>query len=72
MKHPIAWHQQNVKNMKSSLPRMREEIEEKRRALSHLETEIGYREIQIDNAIKLGKPDFDEERFCPRAKVNPQ
>ncbi len=59
----VSWHKKCLKNMKSSLIRRVNELEDVKRKAKILKEEIDFYEYQIEEAEKMGKEKFDEERF---------
>lgn len=68
MRQPISWHQKNQVARRSSLHRMKEEINRKQADYDRLASDIEFQEYQIQTAIKENKDSFDPETYCTRRK----
>ena len=58
------WYQEALKNSESCAMRDKQEIEQLQKRLNELEKRNQFRKIQIEEAIKQGKKEFDADRFC--------
>jgi len=62
--HSIAWHEDCLKNMKIGLQDHQKQLERLQETIRAAEQNIALTERQIARAKKLGKAEFDPERFC--------
>ena len=63
MKHLVSWHEECLKNMKLTLEREREYIDNLKRKADDLESSVNFYQAQVTKA-KLSKKDgFDREKF---------
>ena len=62
--HSITWHEDCLKNMKISLQYYQTQLERLQGTIRAVEQNIALAERQIARAKKLGKAEFDPERFC--------
>jgi uncharacterized protein (DUF3084 family) len=69
MKMPITWHENNLKNRRSSLQRKTEELQRLQASIDASEKELVELEAQIVYAKRLGKDGFDEEKFMKKSKA---
>jgi hypothetical protein len=69
MKHPIAWHEENLKNFNASLDAKRKELARITDEVFRMEQESDFRGVQIGQARCEGKAEFDGDRFCKRARA---
>jgi hypothetical protein len=71
MKRPISWHVDCLRNLHASWERAKEaEIRAKMESL-RLAGEMSFRQRQINEARRLGKEEFDGERFMAKDRPNP-
>ena len=63
MKRPIEWHKGNLKNQRINYQNARELFEREKLRLWEWDRKIRFAQFQIDEAIKLNKTEFNEDRF---------
>ena len=63
MKHTIEWHRECLKNSLASAQRKKEVIDRMTDELSIDNARNRFLQYQIDEAIRLGKDGFDDEKF---------
>ncbi len=68
MKHTIEWHEECLKNFNASLEGKRKELARLTDEVFRMEQESDFRQVQIGQARRQGKTDFDNEKFYQRAK----
>jgi predicted RNase H-like nuclease (RuvC/YqgF family) len=60
---PVAWHEENLKNMRASLSRYREELERYQYSVERLSGECAFLESQIARAKDENKSKFDCDKY---------
>ncbi len=60
---PLKWHEENLVNFKANAERERTALAERQRNLERWDADILFRERQIAEAKRKGKPSYDGERF---------
>lgn len=68
MKQSIEWHENCLKNQKSSLKRDKEKLERLASDYQKSYNETKFYEFQIEEAKKINKDRFDSERFRVKKK----
>lgn len=69
MKHPIAWHEENLKNFDASLAAKRKELARLTDEVFRMEQESDFRGVQIGQARREGKTEFDGDKFYKKARA---
>ena len=69
MKMPVTWHEENLKNFRSSLERKRKEFASLQNDVERMEKEAAFRESQINRAWALGKDSYDEDKFMQKKET---
>ena len=67
-KHPISWHEENLKNMEDYLLQLEEEHRQHLIRINRLRHDIDLSYKQIETAKEEGKTEFDDERYCVTRK----
>lgn len=65
---PIDWHANNLKNFRDHVAIKQAEADRMNGELIRIHKELEWRQIQIDNALRLGKKEFDPEKFMKKQR----
>lgn len=60
---PIEWHENNLKNFRESFAQKQAQVDRLVGELVRWEADILRRQMQIDEAKRLGKKAFDPDKF---------
>lgn len=63
MKMPVSWHQECLVNQKRNLINEELWLRSITSRIEGLRESVAFRELQINQAMKQGKTEFDSERF---------
>lgn len=74
MKKEIAWHQECLTNIQSTLNRRKEEYERLKQRyeseINQLEEDVSFYDYQIHEAIRKNKDGFDSDLFLKKLRDN--
>lgn len=65
---PIEWHQETLENFNETLRYKKRELERLQEEIKRMESEAAFRSLQISEAIKQGKTEYDRDRFLKSRK----
>lgn len=63
MKSSLSWHEEALKNFNSSLAGYQRQLSELSEKVKLMTIEANFRKAQIEEARKLGRDSFDDEKF---------
>ena len=66
--YPVAWHQECLKNFKVSMEQKKKQLANLTTEVARMEREAAFRQLQIDEALLMGKEKFDEDRYLQHRK----
>ena len=64
----IGWHKNCLRNWRRSLQDMEAQLQWIQDRVQKEQADLAFYEIQISEAIRLGKTEFDRDRFCKKRK----
>ncbi len=70
VKCAISWHEECLKNEKSSLQDLLKEKKRMDERILRLSQQIAFYQVQIDTAKENGKDGFDQEKYLKKIKNN--
>lgn len=69
-KWPIDWHENNLKNFRHSYAQKQAEVDRAVGELVRWKAEIDFRQLQVDEAKRIGQNEFDPERFLKKRRAS--